>query len=108
MTDQWKDIDFIITRVKIDKGVISLVKVKNVCNSGASFGPEITVPREFIVNLLQLKNKDKHIVFYTSTQARLTGKWNIGDEVTLYNDEFITTNGNSTKKDNLGNLPEFN
>ncbi|OCG08882.1 hypothetical protein A9G13_02130 [Gilliamella sp. wkB178] len=107
MGHRWKDIDFVITGVKIDNGKISLVKVRNVYNLGANIGSEKKVPRKFIVDLLKLKNKNKHIIFYTSTFDEMEDGWNLGDEVTLYNDEFITTNGNRTTKDNLGNLPEF-
>lgn len=109
MANIWEGVDFVITGVKIDNGVISLVEVRKVYNLGdkTNIGSEKKVPREFIVDLLKLKNKNKLIIFYTSTRNALTKKWTLGDEVILYNDEYITTSGNKTTRDNLDNLPEF-
>ena len=41
------------------------------------------------------------------TRIYKNGKWIDGDDVSLYGDKFITTDGNGKKTDNLGNLPKF-
>ncbi|HDR1062874.1 DUF3892 domain-containing protein [Pasteurella multocida] len=79
-----------------DKRAISHVKAEFTSDSST-----FKMPRELIVSLL----KTKKLSIKTGTKRH--GKWITGDDVVLYNDEFITTAGNSRKSDNLENLPEF-
>jgi hypothetical protein len=44
--------------------------------------------------------------FQTRTKTA-DDKWKQGADVHLIDDEYLTTDRNSTKRDNLGNLPEF-
>jgi len=90
--------DIYIYKVKYDedRNVISSVKVKF-----TSDGSMFSLSRELIVSLL----KTEKLSIKTGTKKN--GTWITGDDVVLYNDEFITTAGNKRKSDNLENLPEF-
>lgn len=79
-----------------DKNSISRVRVEF-----TSDGSTFNLSRALIVSLL----KTEKLSIKTGTKRN--GKWVTGDDVVLYDDEFITTAGNKRRSDNLENLPEF-
>lgn len=90
--------DIYIYKVKYDedRNVISSVKVKF-----TSDGSMFSLSRELIVSLLKTEKLS------IKTRIQKNDKWVTGDDVVLYDDEFITTAGNDRRSDNLENLPEF-
>ena len=90
--------DIYIYKVKYDedRNVISSVKVKF-----TSDGSMFSLSRELIVSLLKTEKLS------IKTRIQKNDKWVTGDDVVLYDDEFITTAGNGRRSDNLENLPEF-
>ena len=94
--------DFCITAVRYnqDRSHIEFVQVKE--EKPAEVGPNRTVSRAFVADLIRLGKA----TFQTRTKAP-DGKWKLGAQVHLIDDVYLTTNKNSTKRDNLENLPEF-
>ena len=90
--------DIYIYKVKYDedRNVISSVKVK-FTSDGSCFN----LSRKLIVALLKTEKLS------IKTRIQKNDKWVTGDDVVLYDDEFITTAGNGRRSDNLENLPEF-
>lgn len=95
--------DFFITAVQYneDKNHIESVEVREDLGWG-SVGEVRLVPRAFIVDLIRLDKAS----FRTATHE-YNGKWTSGDNVVTYGQDFLTTEGNSTRRDNLDELPEF-
>jgi hypothetical protein len=91
--------DIYIYKVKYDEdgNAISQVKIAFTTDLSQKFN----VPRKMIVALL----KTEKLSIKTCIQKN--DKWVTGDDVVLYDDEFITTAGNGRRSDNLENLPEF-
>jgi hypothetical protein len=94
--------DFCITAVRYneDYSHIDFVRVHE--EKEKVIGYDRTVPRAFVADLIRLKK--------ASFQTRLKtpeGDWKFGAEVHLIEGEYLTTNKNSTKRDNLESLPEF-
>lgn len=94
--------DFCITAVRYnkDKSHIEYVKVRE--EKETTIGEQRTVARAFVADLIRL---DK-ATFQTRVQTK-DGKWTRGANVHLIDDVYLTTDRNSTERDNLGNLPEF-
>ena len=103
MTINWNDLTkadiYVIAKQNDDEGRIEKVKV---------FFPKdkkyYTIPRNFIVSLLKL---EKLTIKTATKKLRTLNEYEEGEEVTLYKDEFITTKGNTIRKDNLDNLPDI-
>ena len=103
MTINWNDLTkadiYVIAKQNDDEGRIEKVKV---------FFPKdkkyYTISRNFIVSLLKL---EKLTIKTATKKLRTLNEYEEGDEVTLYKDEFITTKGNTIRKDNLDNLPDI-
>lgn len=93
--------DFCITAVRYnqDRDHIEYVHVRE--EKSKTIGPPRTVARAFVADLIRLGKA----TFQTRTKADDT--WKLGAEVHLIDDIYLTTNKNSTKRDNLENLPEF-
>jgi hypothetical protein len=94
--------DFCITAVRYNeqKSHIDFVRVNE--EKGRELGPSRTVPRAFVADLIRLKK--------ASFQTKLKtpeGVWKVGAEVHIIDNDYLTTNKNPTKRDNLENLPEF-
>ncbi|MBX8575632.1 DUF3892 domain-containing protein [Pseudomonas cichorii] len=96
-------VDFCITEVRYQKDGkhIDYVKVREELGNDKVGSPRF-VGRNFIVDLIRLKKT----TFQTRTQDK-SGGWKKGAAVIIYNNKFLTTEGNNTEKDNLGELPEF-
>lgn len=94
--------DFCITSVRYnkEKSHIEFVKVREE-KEGKVGAPRI-VSRAFVADLIRLRK--------ASFQTRVknsNNKWSLGSSVHLIDGEYLTTDKNNTKLDNLGNLPEF-
>jgi len=94
--------DFCISAVKYDllKKHIEYVKVHE--DKGTKIGPARIVPREFVADLIRMGKA----TFQTITLGG-NGNWQNGAEIHVIDDEYLTTNKNSTVRDNLGSLPNF-
>jgi hypothetical protein len=67
-----------------------------------SIGSDRVVSRAFVADLIRLKKA----TFQTRTVTK-EGKYRVGAQVHVIDEVFLTTDKNSTKRDNLENLPEF-
>ena len=94
--------DFCITAVRYskDRDHIESVEVRE--EKPESIGLRRTVARAFIADLIRLGKA----TFQTRIK-NADGNWYHGAHVHLIDDTFLTTDRNSTKRDNLGSLPEF-
>lgn len=91
--------DIYIYKVKYDENSNAISQVKIAFTTDLS--QEFNVSRELIVSLL----KTEKLSIKTCIQRN--DQWLTGDDVVLYDNEFITTAGNGRRTDNLENLPEF-
>ena len=95
--------DFYISAIKMDSNNqhIELVKIHE--NLGKKIGPDTVNSRAFVGELIR-KGKAE---FKTITYNKEKKSWSVGAKVEVMTDDFITTDPNKTKHDNLGNLPTF-
>lgn len=95
--------DFCITAVRYDsdRKHINFVEVRD--NLPSAFGPKRTVPRAFVADLIR-KDKASFATWVLDKQAQ---QWSLGANVHVLEDIYLTTDKNSSKRDNLGSLPEF-
>ncbi|MEB8055832.1 hypothetical protein [Pseudomonas fulva] len=95
--------DFCITKIKYsaDKSHIQELIVREEIPSKSKIGGERRVDRAFVADLIRLGK--------ASFQTRVWNGnyWTIGAHVHLIEDQFLTTDRNSKKRDNLENLPTF-
>jgi len=94
--------DFCITAVRYnqDRSHIEYVHVRE--EKAKTIGTNRTVARAFVADLIRLGKA----TFQTRTKGT-DGTWKLGAQVHLIDDVYLTTDKNSTKRDNLENLPEF-
>ncbi|MFZ7235456.1 DUF3892 domain-containing protein, partial [Avibacterium gallinarum] len=91
--------DIYIYKVKYDEDGNAISQVKIAFTTDLS--QKLNVSRKLIVALLKTEKLS------IKTRIQKNDKWVTGDDVVLYDDEFITTAGNGRRSDNLENLPEF-
>lgn len=95
--------DFVITHVQYNSDNSRIVQVKRRTDNGEKLiKPEIK-NRSVIVDSI-------HKGYSYVTGRYVNDEWNKGDRVIAYlldGEHFIRTDGNKTKSDNLGELPEF-
>lgn len=95
--------DFAICAVKYNEEKTHIVEVKRFEDSdGDSFGKLAVKTRSVIIDAI----KNKKLTYITTYKQ--DGKWNKGAEVsiqTVDGIDYIRTDPNKVKKDNLGNLP---
>lgn len=94
--------DFCISAVSYDatKQHIDWVRVHQ--DLDTKIGPSRTVARAFVADLIRLNKATFQTIIKDSE-----GKWQNGAHVHVTDGEYLTTDRNSTKRDNLGNLPTF-
>lgn len=94
--------DFCISAVRYDSNNqhIELLKVHE--DRGSSIGPFRSVPRLFVADLIRLGKATFQTVVKGSN-----GNWQNGAHVHVIDEDYLSTDRNSTKRDNLGNLPTF-
>ncbi|KVE85445.1 DUF3892 domain-containing protein [Burkholderia cepacia] len=94
--------DFCITAVSYNKDRSHIEQVQVREEKEKTIGAIRIVPRAFVADLIRLGK--------ATFQTRVKGAddvWRLGAHVHLIEDVYLTTDKNSTKRDNLGNLPEF-
>jgi len=93
----------VITAVNFKEDGYHILKVEVRKNLPTSLSSGEPMDRKYVVASLKAGNK-----FITATLK--DKKWHVGDDVeivTINRVDFIRTDGNSTARDNLGELPEF-
>lgn len=97
--------DFCITKVKYSFGGthIESVIVREEIPLKGKIGPDRKVDRAFVADLIRLGKAS----FQTRTWNATKKEWDVGAKVHLIENEFLTTDKNSKKRDNLENLPTF-
>ncbi len=104
ITNMAKWADFLISAVKYNNDHTHIIGVKQRIDKGDKVSSADEVSRMTVAT--NLKNNYSYMTIYTSNDD----KWKKGEEVRIIKvgaSEFITTDPNETKKDNLGKLPEF-
>lgn len=103
--------DFCITAVKYNKTREHILRVhvreeKRVVDEHGRrkivIGAYRIVSRAFVADLIRLGKA----TFQTRTK-NAHDRWDVGAEVSVMEKIFLTTEPNGTKRDNLGELPEF-
>lgn len=94
--------DFCITAVKYSSSREHIEWLRVNEEKPGEIGPDRVVSRAFVADLIRLNKA----TFQTRTVTS-EGKWRVGADVHVVDGTFLTTNRNSTKRDNLENLPEF-
>lgn len=94
--------DFCITAVNYNqsRSHIEYVIVRE--EKSGTIGAERTVARAFVADLIRL-----NLATFQTRIKTTEGKWKVGAQIHLIDDIYITTDRNSTERDNLENLPEF-
>lgn len=103
LTNKWAD--YLVSKVRYKdtdtKERISHLKVH--ADEGEKVGPATTWARQDVIT--KIENRYTFCTIYKSDS-----KWNKGADIhiiELDGTKFLRTDANRTKKDNLGNLPEF-
>lgn len=100
--DKWAD--YLISEVSYNNERTHISKVKAHEDKGDSVGPAEECSREAIVKVIK-----QGTTFVTIFKGQ-NGKWNKGKDVHIIKigtEEFLRTDQNQRKVDNLENLPEF-
>ncbi|MCB2255982.1 DUF3892 domain-containing protein [Pseudomonas chlororaphis] len=97
--------DFCITKVKYseDGEHIQWVIVREEIPAQRKIGSERKVERAFVADLIRLGKAS----FQTRVWNSSDSTWDTGANIHLIDNEFLSTDRNSRKRDNLGNLPTF-
>jgi len=97
-----KYLDYLISAVRYNFEHTQIVDVKRHLDQGENVARDNIVSRNIILD--DLRKGVKYRTIHRSPE----GKWKIGKNIQISPDrEVITTNPNSTTKDNLENIPEF-
>lgn len=100
--DKWAD--YLISAVQYNNDHTHIIQVKQHVDNGDNVGESSIVSRLTVVSNL------KGGYTYCTIRKGSNGKWKQGDNVIAYQldgEYFIRTDGNKTRSDNLGELPEF-
>lgn len=94
--------DFCITAVRYDaeRKHINYVQVSQ--DLPEAFGPKRVVPRAFVADLIRM-NKATFATWVLNKE----GNFSRGADVHVIEEVYLSTDRNSTKRDNLSSLPEF-
>lgn len=97
--DRWAS--YLISAVRYNKEHTRIESVLQHVDNGDNVGMATTVSRQTVVSNINSG--------YTYCTIRKDVNWKKGDNIIAYYDGeyFIRTDGNKTKSDNLGELPEF-
>ncbi|MDE0401162.1 MAG: DUF3892 domain-containing protein [Candidatus Poribacteria bacterium] len=96
--------DYAIVTVRYDADHSRIIRVKRRTDTGDKLENEINKTRTEIVDSIRSGKT------YVTARKEAKSKWVKGDAVKIIklgDTDFIRTDGNETKKDNLGELPEF-
>lgn len=67
-----------------------------------SFGAKRIVSRGFVADLIRMNKAT-----FKTWVKKPEGGWRSGADIHVLDDEYLSTDPNNRKRDNLGNLPEF-
>ena len=95
--------DFCISAVRYSANKQHIEQLRVHVDNPSSIGEARTVDRAFVADLIRLEKA----TFQTVIKNPATQKWKNGAPVHVIDDVYLSTDRNSTKKDNLGNLPVF-
>lgn len=93
--------NFCITAVRYNAARTHLETVWVREEKSKTVGAAREVPRIFVADLIRLG-----LASFQTRTKNTEGKWSVGAQVHLFEDEFLTTDPNATERDNLGSLPE--
>lgn len=93
--------DFAVIAVRYNQAKTHIEFVKVARLLPGVLGAHRTVPRAFIADLINVGKST------FKTYVPRDGKYYSGADIHVIDDEFITTDPNIRKRDNLENLPEF-
>lgn len=94
--------DYCITRVRYDADRKHLTYVEVSENLPKAFGTKYAVPRGFVADLIRMEKAT-----FATWVKNEEGGYSKGANVHVIEEVYLTTDRNSTKRDNLGSLPEF-
>lgn len=94
--------DFCITRVRYDSARQHINYLEVSENLPKEFGTKHTVARGFVADLIRLKKAT-----FSTWVKNSDGGYSKGADVHVVDDIYLSTDRNSSKRDNLGSLPEF-
>ena len=103
-TNMEKWADYLISAVRYNPEHTRIIKVREHEDLGDKVGQATEVTRQEVIS--KIKQGKKYMTIFRTKD----GKWKRGEEVhilTIDGEEFIRTDANKIKADNLGNLPEF-
>lgn len=91
---------FYITAVRMNQANTHIDSVK-IVQAGKRMNEATINSRQFVAELIN-KNAAEF-----KTWVRIDGEWKVGAQVHVVDDVYLSTDRNSTKRDNLANLPRF-
>lgn len=94
------DFGVVAVRYSPDRSHIEYVRLAR--DLPGKFGPFRIVARGFVADLINM-NKATFKTWVKNSQ----GNYSPGADIHVIDEEFLSTDRNSRKRDNLGNLPEF-
>jgi len=94
--------DYAISAVRYDSTETHIQAVRVHRDFGTSIGHAMVCDRAFVADLIS-RNK---ATFQTVVKGT-TNPWQDGARIHVIDDVYLSTDPNSRKKDNLGNLPTF-
>jgi len=101
--DKWAD--YLISEVKFNNRDTHIVSVKVCEDNGDKVGSPVVKSRQWVVDRI-----DEKFTFETIFKSPTNGKWERGAKVHIVTVEgvrYIKTRADSTKADNLDDLPRF-
>lgn len=96
-------VDFYISAIKMDSTNQHIEFVKVHEDLGDKIGPGTVNSRAFVGELIRKGKAEFKTIIYNKEKKL----WFDGAKVEVMADDYITTDPNKTKRDNLGNLPTF-
>ncbi|WP_122219220.1 DUF3892 domain-containing protein [Pseudomonas syringae group genomosp. 7] len=94
--------DYCISAVRYDKDDKHIELVKLHKDYGSSVGDEMVCARAFVADLISTHN-----VSFQTIVPQVKGGWLDGSPIHVVDDVYLSTDANSTKRDNLGSLQRF-
>lgn len=94
--------DFCITRVRYDPTGQRIAFLEVSENLPNKFGDKYLVPRGFVADLIRMRKAT-----FSTWVSKPEGGYKLGAQVHIFDETYLATDRNSSKKDNLSSLPTF-
>lgn len=94
--------DFCITAIRLSSNGEHIEDVHVREEQETSISPPRVVARAFVADLIRLNKA----TFITRVK-NANGNWSVGANIHVIDEQYLSTDRNSSKRDNLGNLPKF-